>query len=394
MEKLKGKRIQIIHRNDQRIIDPTSSLKGAAFFRFFTSLKSNHIHGHGPTTLPSPVFVKETDLKVSRMDLGTIRNWVALEEKIVHDYKERKVVTTKIEPMVPLVEPKVSKLGEKEEIPVSATFNTLPPAVLLASPPSKESTSDGLKIKISSKLIAILACAAASIFILLLGQEYLSHQSTAVQLAQVWGEKKQLERFYNDLSVVLDNQRNEIFRLNTQLRNTTGELRTAQQKAVGFDAMERSYRDELVRVTTHYEAQLESLRRVIQVEEDLLGFLPSQVRAIEKLVSKEYLKNVMIDSLKSIQEEEQLRAVSLANPTSVRSQGKVIMINSRYGFVVVDLGSNQGAREGRRINIFKNSKTWIAGKIERVYPAVSAATIFDNSLLNDLQEGDDVSFSS
>jgi len=251
MGKLKERKIQILSRNGQPVIAPTSPSKSFGFFRFFSSSRGYDNQNKGGPDSREPV-LRGSHLKVSRKNLGTVQNWVALEEKIVHDYQERVtgaaprvpvrnvMPATKVEHALPLVKPEAPKPEVKEEPLISESFNTqtITPSPVLSFP--KKSSPEKSKPGIRGALVMIAGWMAAIFFIFLFAQEYSSHQNVSLQLAQVWGEKKQLERFYNDLKATMDGQRLEIQRLNTQVRTMTGELRAAKQKAQEFDAMERS----------------------------------------------------------------------------------------------------------------------------------------------------------
>ena len=74
-------------------------------------------------------------------------------------------------------------------------------------------------------------------------------------------------------------------------------------------------------------------------------------------------------------------------------RGEVTSVNERQGFVVVSVGAAQGARSGSWITIFRSGAVLTTGRIDRVYPTMSVATIRDPNMLQVIQEGDSVSFS-
>jgi len=69
------------------------------------------------------------------------------------------------------------------------------------------------------------------------------------------------------------------------------------------------------------------------------------------------------------------------------------MVNRQYQFIIVNLGADQGAVTGGFGQHFSRWQTAGEGRLERVYPAMSAVTVLDDSALGEVKEGDRVSFS-
>lgn len=425
MEKLKEKNIQIVDQSGQSVLTQTTSPKSFTLLRYFFPSKpsgdSHDVKIEAQKTAP-----QEAQQKVPREEMDAIRSWVALEERIIHDYKERKeapasqnspqpsIPEPKVEGAPSGVRPTVIKPKLKLTVPVSdgktdpftsekkkrildsllfsTQLITAPPQVAMPVSPIPSAKSK-FWFRVMT-LAMFLGWMGVAMLMFLYVQEHFSRQKTSVQFAEVRGGKKQLEHSYADLKSNLAKERDEIQRLNVHVRNITGDLRAAQVKAVAFDAMEKSYREELLKTTTRYEEQLDAMRKLVQVRDDVLQGLLSHSQTIDKLLTDGGLGTLITFVQKNVQEN----ATEKNKPTSVSAtavpipDGKVVMVNSRYEFIVIDLGSNQGARTGFMVGVSKNGRKMTTGKIERVYPTMSAVTVLDTNVLSDIQEGDEVTF--
>jgi len=67
--------------------------------------------------------------------------------------------------------------------------------------------------------------------------------------------------------------------------------------------------------------------------------------------------------------------------------------HGRYGFVVIDLGGEQGAAPGRGITISRDGIVFATGRVDRPYPTTSVAIIHNKEMLSAVRLGDTVSFS-
>lgn len=380
MQKLNGKKIQIIHKNGKNISEPAK--KGLTFFGLFSSAAPQVAVKAAACAVKEPL-LKGVAPQVSRANLNAVKNWVGLEEKIVHDYKEQKIPLFKRPPLQP-------KTPVKPSVPAFETFSTqttvsLPTSTLKRRDnirlPKPQKASRGLGV-VWSALVWLAACAFVFVYV----QGVLSGRQASRQLAQVQIEKQQLEQSYVVLKSASDKQLVEMQWMKDQLRAMAAELKTVQdQKQAESLSLEKKYREELTRLTMHYEAQINTLRGAVQTRDAIVNALKAQTQALEKLVDPASIAAV------SGMAAGFSKQPFLGAGASV-SQGRILSVNGRQGFVVVDLGSEQGARSGRWIMISRDGAELTTGRVDRVYPSMSSVLIRDTGMLPVLQEGDTVSF--
>lgn len=87
------KRITIIHRNGKSVSRPPAPKKGMVFSLFNFS-RTQTSGKNTPTVLTEPV-PEMLHPDTPRADLAAIKNWVASEEKIVHDHEKQKTIQPK-----------------------------------------------------------------------------------------------------------------------------------------------------------------------------------------------------------------------------------------------------------------------------------------------------------
>ncbi|MFH1208248.1 MAG: hypothetical protein V1673_01650 [Candidatus Omnitrophota bacterium] len=90
---ISDKRITIISPNGQSVSAPLAPRKGIVFSLF--NFSRAQTSGKNTTTVLSKPVPEILHPDTSRADLTAIKNWVALEEKIVHDYAKQKTAQSK-----------------------------------------------------------------------------------------------------------------------------------------------------------------------------------------------------------------------------------------------------------------------------------------------------------
>lgn len=382
MQKLGDPKIKIIHRNGLHVSGPLAPKKGLAFFSFFTSPGKETLGKNTATALKSPV-LKSSPRSVPRADLTAVKNWVGMEEKIVHDYREQKASQLRSAVFLP-------KAPAKQSSPAFETFSTqtavsLSPGVFKPKDPFRGSE------KIFSgagKFLRVLGWLAAGALVLLYAQEIFLNREASERLAEFQGEKGQLERSYAQLQSASANQGAEMKWLNSQLRDMALVLRTAKADRVTFErGVEKKYREELMRITVRYESELAALRGAVETQKSIVNALKAQSQVFDKIIDQ-----AGMSALSGAAAGFSREPFSPGGTSAL--QGEVTSINERQGFFVINLGADQGARSGRGVTVFRGGVRLAAGRIDRVYPTMSALIVHDKNALNVIREGDTVSFSN
>ncbi|MDD5225871.1 MAG: hypothetical protein PHV97_01630 [Candidatus Omnitrophica bacterium] len=381
MQKLSDTRIKIIHRNGQKVSEPLPPRKGLAFFGFFASSKVETRGKNAVTVLKEPVF-KSLPPSVPRADLAAVKSWVALEERIVQDYTEQKTVPAKSPGPLP-------KNQAKKPLQAFETFTTQTAVSLSSSAPKLRNLPRSSPKTFSGMAVFLLACGlfAAGVFVFSYAEDAFSSRETSQRLTQLQNEKEQLGRSYAALRSASEDQSAEMKWLNSQLHEMALELKTTKAGRVVFEqGLERKYREELMRITVRYEAELAALRGVVENQNAIVEALRAQSQAFEKIIDQAGMSALSGAAAGFSQEP-------FSTEGTPEVQGEVTSVSERQGSVVINVGATDGVRSGRQIKISRGDIGLATGRIDRVYPTMSVATVRDGGMLQVIQEGDSVSFS-
>ncbi|MFA7255309.1 MAG: hypothetical protein WC133_04345 [Candidatus Omnitrophota bacterium] len=381
MQKLSDKKITIISRSGQSVSGPVASKKKLNFFGFFDSPRTE-THGKNTTTAFKEPALKTPPLNVPRANLAAVRNWVALEEKIVHDYKEQK--TAPLKSPVPF-----SKTPGKQLYPAFETFSTQT-AVSAAPRISrlKDPLRDSGKTFSGSGKFFLSVGLVAGVFVFLYVQGIYQDRAASQMLAQLQSEKEQLGRSYAALKNASEEQSAEMKGMDSRFQDMVLELKTAKADKIAYEqGLEKKYREELMRITVRYESELAALRGTVETQQSIVNALKAQSRAFDKIVDQAGMSALSGAAAGLSREPFSTGRGSL-------SQGEVTSVNGKQGSVVINRGADQGVRSRSWITIFRNGIGLAVGRIDRVYPTMSVAVVRDAAMLQVIQEGDTVAFAS
>lgn len=376
MKKVGEKKIMIIRRTGQGVSGSFLSGKGGTWFGFSGPSRDaegarNAMGGSGGSA------IKHSQPHSPQAGLAAVKNWVALEEKIVHDYKEPRPTALRnaVSPPRPSARPLV---------PAFETFSTQ----TAASPFSRVKGTGSQRIfsRIVGSLV-LFGWIFAGIFMHMHAQDVSSSRLAAQGIAHLQNEKERLERSEAALKGVSMDQAEEIGRLNDSIRGMASELQTVKADAIARErSLENQYREELMRITVGYEAGLDALRSAVQTQNAVVKALKTQNQVFDRIVDQ-----VSVSALSGA--AAGFSRGSLPVGETFPPQGKVASVNGRRGFIVVDWGGEQGVRTGVPVTISRSGIVLADGRVDRVYPTMSVAILRDPGMLPVIQAGDNVSFS-
>lgn len=130
------------------------------------------------------------------------------------------------------------------------------------------------------------------------------------------------------------------------------------------------------------------------------GFTPEQLRLVrENLIKLTQERDVFVDENKVLNREVSRLKAELARytgdgPTDVPLppglKGKVIAVDPKYNFVVLDIGGSQGVLERGKLLVSRDGKLVAKVQITRVEPNRSIANILPEWKQDEVMEGDQV----
>lgn len=238
-----------------------------------------------------------------------------------------------------------------------------------------------------SLLFLVLALLGAGAFAFLFVRELSLHQSAVSQLTQAEQERAELSQAVSQLRTEVTEQREEISRL-------VADLKAANAKAGLVDTIRSEHEAELARMQAHYEEQVGSLRDILQIRDEVIATFESNLNSIRELLKGP--ASELDEGFAGARRAIQSRTIAAGGlkpsvpPGMSVPQGRVLKVNPEHHFIVVSLGPNEGAQEGRYVQLYRSGTFLGEGRIDRVYQNLSAATVLSEDTLSHIREGDQV----
>ncbi|MCI0541510.1 MAG: hypothetical protein L0Z50_40445 [Verrucomicrobiales bacterium] len=182
--------------------------------------------------------------------------------------------------------------------------------------------------------------------------------------------KKVLDEKSSELDVTkakLNEQQSRANQLAADLTKTTGERNEAQQELSAWKAL--GYTPDQIRNLRTQLAKTIEERDAISGENKIL------LRSNKQLQAR-------LDNYESPEDKDPEMPAGL--------KGKVLAVDAKWDFVVIDVGGNQGAVERGKLLVSRDGKLIGAVRITRVEPNRSIANIIPEMKQGDLMEGDQV----
>jgi len=180
---------------------------------------------------------------------------------------------------------------------------------------------------------------------------------------------------------ILLEQEKTIRRLNAEVLTTSRKIQNSRKILDDAKSREADYRDEVLRISLRYQQEIDTLRRSLEAQEAILENLENEAE-IAKLTRAAINEKTVSPEVTAGQKPAEVPPQLL--------EGKVVMINSRYEFLVIDNGARSGVRPGQEVLVPRHGGLTALGVVEEVYPGVSGVSVKDRTFLLELKEGDPV----
>lgn len=221
---------------------------------------------------------------------------------------------------------------------------------------------------------------------------------------------KESEKFISDLQSKLQEAKVQIDTLNTGLQQE----KTVRQEALAKLEVLRVDLDEQKRLRSDLEKKFNQAQEDVRKTQAQLKDLDSEKTALEiKIKDLETKSNVELGKIvvspeaavtkqktkkeKAVKPAAQPKPKPVASPKSkvkttvvAGPEGKVLVINKDYNFIVINLGGKDGVKEGDIFSVYHDAKYLGDVKVEKVHDAMSAAGFVSGTVKDNVAEGDKV----
>lgn len=197
-------------------------------------------------------------------------------------------------------------------------------------------------------------------------------------------EKSTLEKKINDLYSQKDT-------LENKLAEAGKERESMVNKMAEYESSVKTFMEEAGKIKADLSAANENIHKK-----------DSEIEALQKKIEgyEAEIAAVKVDMAKGVKGAKKNKAKANAielPPITVTSdarkaEGKIIAIDEKYGFVVINIGKNSGVQEEDSLFVFRNKELLGRVIVEKVDNDVSVAKVLYRSLGDVVRRGDSVSY--
>lgn len=252
------------------------------------------------------------------------------------------------------------------------------------------------------KIILILLVAASVVFaaIAVIGfmgkeREYMKRLVVEDKLALTLKEKRTLEKDLETAKSAKEQSEAKILKLEDKLKDLSSEFDGVKQKSEVAVIELEVKKAELVRIKVDLDNEK---KEKLSISKKL-----DSLQADYDKTKKEALRlaNEKINLEKDIQELQKKQYVNLDKivvnsnegagaPGQVQKpvmQGKILVVNKEYSFVVTDVGQDKNVQKGMKFDVMDGQRFLGQVEIDKVYDTMSSATILTGGKINDMKKG-------
>lgn len=231
--------------------------------------------------------------------------------------------------------------------------------------------------------------AAAGVLLLIAILFVLFFRETSLR-KQALSALAQAEQARAKLEVTLTQLRDEMVKQKDELMKMASDLQTAQEKAEQADLSRAQSDKELAKVKMSYESQITELKKTLRDRESVITSLEQNLKSMRAILEG---KGEAISSMTLAGPGGMTASgISSASPAMAKSYkpvpGKVLMVDQRNRFVVVNLGPADGARPNQFLRVYQGGAPLGEARIDRVYQNLSAATVLSEDVIQRVRKGD------
>ena len=225
-------------------------------------------------------------------------------------------------------------------------------------------------------------------------REYMKRIVLEDKLAATLKEKKDLEKDLEAVKTAKAQTEAKIAKLEEKTKELSSKLEEAEQKneSIGLDL--EAKKTELAKVKIDLDNEK---KEKLNISKTLDG-LQSDYDKIKREAAR--LTNEKIDLEKKIAELQEKQSVNLdkivvnsdeaeKSSQSVKPvmQGKVLVVNKEYNFIVSDIGQDKSVQKGMKFEVMDGARSLGQAEIDKVYDTMSSATILPGGKINDMKKG-------
>ena len=237
-------------------------------------------------------------------------------------------------------------------------------------------------------LALIVSVLAAGNFYLGMTNEQTKREAVEVELEKVKAAKALLEKEKEDLTSAKETLESQLNDATTRAKQLADQI--AEEKQQHEDALNQS-RQEAADLKSNLDQERKekmSLTQELAKAKKSYEALGNELTTLRQ--AKEALEKRVKEMLAAQASETERIVVKPAAAAAAQKgpEGKVLVLNKEYNFVVVNLGSKDGLKAGTKLSILRGDAQIGSAQVEKLYESMSAANLLMEESKGQIQEGD------
>ncbi len=206
---------------------------------------------------------------------------------------------------------------------------------------------------------------------------------------------RQVSLLENEKTTESMRAQDEVGTLKTKLQEIDKALVEAEQAKRQLELELKSKTDEMAGMQNRYESRIGELERDVKRYADFSAILATEMKPIKEALLGAGAGGAGSSAAAS-DTENSSSDTSTTTPLALNAQsadlvsGQVVSVDQKFGFVVTNVGADQGMAPGRIIQIYQRGEPLGLGRIEKSQKTVSAASVVSEDVLSRVKEGDRV----
>lgn len=236
-------------------------------------------------------------------------------------------------------------------------------------------------------VISVACIALGALSFIMFNSERREKITLRNELAEVMKQRKKLSLEIEELKLIKADMEIEVGELEseTKILFDNYEKEKSQNDVVRLEVTRKTEAlEELESKLGSAVGEKEALQKTLESEKTKYAELKERV---DKLVE---VKNVLEEKVRSIINKQGIELERIVVKAEGELEGRVLVVNREYNFVVVDVGVKDDIELGDFLTIFRNGKYVGEAQIEKIYDTMSAATIVKETKLKAIMVDDNV----
>ena len=248
-------------------------------------------------------------------------------------------------------------------------------------------------------LILLIVASVASAAIAVIGfmgkeREYMKRLVVEDKLALTLKEKRSLEKELEAVKSAKEQNEAKVTKLEEKIKEVSLQLDDIKQKGESAITELGLKKEELAKIKVDLDNEKKEKLTISKKLDSLQTDYEKAKREASALFKEKMDLEKRITDLQEKQSVNLDKIVvntgegSAAGPASKPvMQGKVLVVNKEYSFIVTDIGQDKNVQKGTKFDVMDGSKLLGQAEIDKVYDTMSSAAVLPGAKINDMKKG-------